>query len=274
MARKRIGEILIEAGLIDEDGLRAALVEQRRRGGPLGRALVDLKLVAEETLVAALSRQLAVPVVDLDVIEIPQAVIDLIPGDLCESWGVVPFAQPMKFLDLAMSDPSNLRILDELRVRTNLNVRSHLAGPKAIERALGRYYGRGMGRAAGAGRRRETLDVPRAADEEMELVNPYDPYASRSVPVAGNPPSTQSRERFPAPPPPTRTGAASTAPPPVGPPAAAARGPSFADLAELQERIASLEALVRRDEDVLKKLMALLIEKGVATRDEILARLR
>lgn len=270
MARKRIGEILIEAGLIDEDGLRAALVEQRRRGGPLGRALIDLKLVAEETLVVALSRQLAVPVVDLGTIEIPQAVVDLIPGDLCEAWGVVPFAQPMKFLDLAMSDPSNVRVLDELRVRTNLNVRSYLAGPKAIERALGRYYGRGMGRAAGAGRRRETLDVPRAADEEMELVNPYDPSASRSVPVAGaNPPSTQSRERFPAPPPPTRTGAASTAPPPT-----AARGPSFADVAELQERIASLEALVRRDEDVLKKLMALLIEKGVATRDEILARLR
>ena len=112
--------------------------------------------------------------------------------------------------------------------------------------------------------------MPRAADEEMELVNPYDPSASRSVPVAdANPPSTQSRERFPAPPPPTRTGAASTAPPPT-----AARGPSFADVAELQERIASLEALVRRDEDVLKKLMALLIEKGVATRDEILARLR
>lgn len=271
MARKRIGEILIEAGLIDEDGLRAALVEQRRRGGPLGRALIDLKLVAEETLVAALSRQLAVPVVELDTVEIPQAVIDLIPGELCEAWGVVPFAQPMKFLDLAMSDPSNLRILDELRVRTNLNVRSYLAGPKAIERALGRYYGRGMGRAAGAGRRRETLEVSGAADEQMELVNPYDPSASRSVPVA-NPPSTQSRERFPAPPPPARTGAASTAPPPVATPAA--RGPSFADVAELQERIASLEALVRRDEDVLKKLMALLIEKGVATRDEILARLR
>ena len=265
MARKRIGEILIEAGLIDEDGLRSALVEQRRRGGPLGRALVDLKLVAEESLVVALSRQLGVPVVDLDTIEVPQAVIDLIPGELCETWGVVPFAQPMKFLDLAMSDPSNLRVIDELQVRTNLNVRSYLAGPKAIERALGRYYGRGMGRAAGAGRRRETLDVPRAADEEMELVNPYDPAASRSVPVA-NPPSTQGRERFAAPPPPTRTGAASTAPPP--------RGPSFADIAELQERIASLEALVRRDEDVLKKLMALLIEKGVATRDEILARLR
>lgn len=270
MARKRIGEILIDAGLIDEDGLRAALVEQRRRGGPIGRSLVELKLVAEEALVVALSRQLAVPVVELDGMEIAQAVIDLIPGELAETYGVVPFDQPMKFLDLAMSDPSHQRVLDELRVRTNLNIRPYLAGPKAIERALARYYGRGLGRGGMHGRRRETLDVPRAAEEEMELVSAYDPSASRAVPVAsGNPPSTQSRARVPAPsptmPPPVAT--VGTTPPP-------SRAAGFAELADLQERVAVLEALVRRDEDVLKKLMALLIEKGVATRDEIVARLR
>lgn len=258
MARKRIGEIMIEAGLIDEDGLRAALVEQRRRGGPLGRALVDLKLVTEDAVVVALSRQLAVPVVELEGLEIAQAVIDVIPGELAEAWGIVPFAQPMKFLDLAMSDPTNQRVLDELRVRTNLNIRAHLAGPKAIERAIGKYYGRGLGRGAVGGRRRDTLDVPHHEDE-MELVSAYDPTASRSVPVTGHAPTTQNRERI-------APSAVAAAPAP--------RGPSYADLADLQERIASLEALVRRDEDVLKKLMALLIEKGVATRDEILARLR
>ncbi|MEZ4398745.1 MAG: hypothetical protein R3B06_01905 [Kofleriaceae bacterium] len=252
MARKRIGEILIEAGLIDEDALRSALVEQRRRGGPIGRALVDLKLVAEETLVAALSRQLAVPVVDLDGMEISQAVVDLVPGELAESFGLVPFDQPMKFLDVAMSDPNNLRVIDELRVRTNLNIRAYLAGPKAIERAIGRYYGRGLGRGAIGSRRRDTFEVP-SPDGEMELVSAYDPAASRSVPIT-NPPSTQNRPR-------------------VAAPAAPSRGPSYADLAELQERVAALEALVRRDEDVLKKLMALLIEKGVASRDELVARL-
>ncbi|MBK9034775.1 MAG: hypothetical protein IPL61_26515 [Myxococcales bacterium] len=256
MARKRIGEILIETGLIDEDGLRAALVEQRRHGGPIGRALVDLKLVSEEQVVVALSRQLAVPVVELDGMEIPQAVIDLVPGELAETWGLMPFGQPMKFLDVAMSDPNNLRVLDELRVRTNLNIRAYLAGPKAIERAIGSYYGRGLGR----NRRRDTVDVPRAAEEEMELVSAYDPAASRTVNVDGtSAPSTQSRARIAM--------ATVTSPP-------AARGPSYADLAELQERVASLEALVRRDEDVLKKLMGLLIEKGVCTRDEILERLR
>ena len=258
MARKRIGEILVEAGLIDEDGLRAALVEQRRRGGPLGRALVDMKLVPEETLVVALSHQLAVPTVDLDAIEIPQAVIDLIPGELAETHGLMPFAQPMKFLDVAMSDPNNLHIVDELRVRTHLNVRAHLAGPKQIERAIARYYGRGLGRGTAA-RRRDTLNVPVSGDTgEMELVSSYDPSASRNLATGSNAPSTQNRARL----------APSTLPP------AAARGPSFADLAVLQERIAALEALVRRDEDVLKKLMGLLIEKGVATRDEIVERLQ
>jgi hypothetical protein len=63
---------------------------------------------------------------------------------------------------------------------------------------------------------------------------------------------------------------------PPGPTAtpAGARVPTMAEIAALHERIANLEALVRRDEDVLKKLMALLIEKGVATRDEIIAKLR
>lgn len=259
MARKRIGEILIEAGIIDEDGLRAALVEQRRKGGPIGRALVDLKLVAEETLVAGLSRQLAVPVVDLDNLDVPQAVLELVPGEWAEAHGLVPFAQPMKFLDVAMSDPNNLRVLDELRVRTNLNIRAHLAGPKAIERAIGRYYGRGLGRGGAIGRRRDTLDLPHGADE-MEIVDAYDPSASRNIPTPGNPPSTQSRARVS----PAAVAAAA---------AAAPRGPSYADMADLQERIAALEALVRRDEEVLKKLMGLLIEKGVATRDEIVARL-
>jgi len=272
MARKRIGEILIEAGIIDEDHLRAALVEQRRKGGPIGRALVELKLVAEETLVAALSRQLAVPVVDLDALEVPQAVVDLVPGEWAEAHGLVPFAQPMKFLDVAMSDPNNLRVLDELRVRTNLNIRAHLAGPKAIERALGRYYGRGLGRGSVNPRRRDTLDVPRA-DDEMELVSPYDPTASRSVPTVGNPPSTANRARIsPSSVPPYAAAAAAPAPGPAAP-GPAPRGPTYADMADLQERIAALEALVRRDEEVLKKLMGLLIEKGVATRDELVARL-
>ncbi len=280
MARKRLGEILIEAGLIDETGLRSALIEQRRYGGPLGRVLVDMKLVLEEELVAALSKQLAVPLVDLDALEIPSAVLDLVPVETAEGHGVIPFAQPMKFLDVAMSDPTNLSLVDELRIKTHLNVRTYLAGPKAIERALARVYGRGVNTRSLGRRQRDSVGIDSQPSEgQMEVVGQYDveaapsPRPSRTTTGSiGNPGSVSGILRVP--------GAPAAPPrPPMGTasdPGSQPRvtGPSFADLASLQERIASLEALVRRDEDVLKKLLALIIEKGLATRDEVLARLK
>ncbi len=321
MARKRLGEILLEAGLIDEATLRVALTEQRRFGGHLGRVLVDMKKVVEEDLVAALSRQLAVPVIELDHIEIPQVVIELVPGEMAEAYSLIPFAQPMKFLDVAMGDPTNQTAIDELRVRTQLNVRTYLAGPKAMERALFRYYGRGVSQTIG-GRRVRTnveLEAPTGSEGDMELVGGYEldlptrqPSATRppgravgsspavrvagtSPPEAGPPPVSSPSLAPPTMPPPvmarTETQplmarvetqpsvsrvetatlpARDSSPPPTG----AQRAPTLADVAALHERIATLEALVRRDEDVLKKLMALLIEKGVATRDEIIAKLR
>ncbi|MBP8805262.1 MAG: hypothetical protein KBI14_01515, partial [Kofleriaceae bacterium] len=98
-----------------------------------------------------------------------------------------------------------------------------------------------------------------------------------SVPTVGNPPSTANRARISPSSVPPYAGAVAASGPAAAPgPAAhgpAPRGPTYADMADLQERIAALEALVRRDEEVLKKLMGLLIEKGVATRDELVARL-
>ncbi len=284
MARKRLGEILIEAGLIDETALRSALIEQRRYGGPLGRVLVDLKLVLEEDLVAALSKQLAVPLVDLDVLQIPQHVLDLIPAEIAEQQGIIPFGQPMKFLDVAMSDPTNLALVDELRVKTKLNVRTYLAGPKSIERALARFYGKGVnvrGVPTAARRGRDSVELDSGLrDGPMEMVGQYDaeaaPAPSRTRTTTGSSLSGIMRVPggqvgAPAPPPRPPMGMASDGGSHSGPRVV---GPSFADLAALQERVASLEALVRRDEDVIKRLLALLIEKGVATRDEIIARLK
>ena len=98
--------------------------------------LVEMKLVNETELVRALSRQLNLPTIDLDSFEIPRAVLDHVSGDLAQQLNLVPFAQPMKFLDVAMADPTNLGVIDELRIRTQLNIRPYLAGPKMIERAI------------------------------------------------------------------------------------------------------------------------------------------
>lgn len=250
MARKRIGEILIQAGVLDSAGLRAALTEQRRWGGPLGRILIDLKLVSEDSLVRALAQQLNFPVVNIDKLRVDPNVLELISGDLAEQHNIIPFNLEGKFLDVAMSDPTNLGIIDELRIRTQLNVRPYLAGPKAIERALGRWYGRGIGMLDMGAHSSPTIP---AQEHEVDLSD-----LGGSKPQSG-PEMSASQRRAQM--------------------MELARSPAAGDRREaeiqsLQERISRLEALITRDEDVLRKLLGLLVDKGIATRDEILDRIK
>ena len=214
MARRKLGEMLIEAGVLTDAALRSALAEQRKWGGTLGKMVVEMKLCSEDQLVSVLSKQLVMDKVDLDALEIAQTVLDLVPSELATQYQLIPFAQPMKFLDIAMSDPTNLGIIDELRIRTQLNIRGYLAGPKMIERAIAKYYGRGVG---------VTQRIPRMQSGEIPTLSD----ASKA-----------------------------------------------AELAALQARVSQLEANVSRDEEVLRKLLALLVEKGVASRDEVLDRIK
>ncbi len=230
MARKRLGEILIEAGLLDARALNAGLLEQRRWGGQLGKILVDMRLVSEDALVKALSHQLNFPTVELERFRIAPEVVELVAGEIAERHNLIPFNREGKFLDVAMSDPTNLGIIDELRIRTQLNVRPYLAGPKVIERNLARYYGRGAG----------VLEEAAGDEQNPPEVSPAPPDGFDANTPTPDPPIT------------TRD----------------------AEIVSLQKRISSLEALVARDEDVLRKLLGLLVEKGVATRDEILDRIK
>jgi len=242
MARKRIGEILVQAGVLDGEGLKTALVEQRRWGGPLGRILIDMKLITEEALVSALSQQLNFPTVDLDKIDVPADVIALVSGELTAQHRMMPFKRTGKFLDVAMSEPTNLGIIDELRIRTQLNVRPYLAGPKMIERAITRFYGEVL------------LD-------EQETPPPASARATATATATGRykvvQPETPAGQQRPVP----RHQ--------YGQPSAS----RDQEIRSLQDRISQLEALVSRDEDVLRKVLGLLVDKGIATREEILERL-
>jgi type IV pilus assembly protein PilB len=251
MARKRLGEILIAAGVLDETKLRAALAEQRRWGGHLGRILVDMRALSEEAMVSALAHQLNFPTVNLDTAQVAGEVLDLVPPELAEQYSVIPFQVQGKFLDVAMADPTNLGIIDELRIRTRLNVRPHLAGPKMIERALSRFYGRGA-QPWGGDRHELELGPPGVTLHNSGVV---------AAPMPERPSASQRRAQ----------GFEQLAgtPPPSAPPPDRDR-----EIASLQSRVQHLEALVARDEDVLRKLMGLLIEKGMATREEILERLQ
>jgi type IV pilus assembly protein PilB len=260
MARKRLGEILVEAGVLAEAQLRAALAEQRRWGGPLGRILVDMKLITEDAMVAALSHQLNFPSVNLDQVKIDRSVTDLIGGDQAEQFGVIPFAMQGKFLDVAMADPTNLGVIDELRIRTRLNVHPYLAGPKAIERALARYYGRGVPSDPHASPGSMSTAMPL----HTRMVDP-DPRVEEWRPAA----SSSVRRRVGI-----ETGPATAIDPPAAVVLQSAPRDYSREIVALQERVQRLEALITRDEDVLRKLLALFIEKGLFSREEILERIK
>jgi type IV pilus assembly protein PilB len=179
MPRKRLGTMLLEAGAISEDALRQALVEQKRWGRSLGQTLVELKLVSEAELVHVLSQQLGVPVVEIDLIDVPLAVLELVPAAFAAQHDLVPFAKQLKFLDVAMADPADTQVIDQLQITTKLNVRAHLASPTAIARALAKYYARGFAHNA---RKDISLAVGRGDDLELELADdpvPIEPLSGR-----------------------------------------------------------------------------------------------
>ena len=255
MARKKLGEMLIEAGVLDEARLRSALADQRRWGRSLGKTLVEMNLIAEEELLQVLGRQLGLPAADLDHLEIPNSVTSLISDEMARQHQIVAFDAQGKFLDVAMVDPTNIGLTDELRIRTQRNIRPYVAGPRQMQRALAKYHGGTHRSDAGIGIAFDSPDM-------LELHNPPPPERPRRA--TQQPPNVTNNELG---------NELRGYPQRTAPPTLSGSQPRDAEIDALQNRISRLEALVARDEEVLRKLLALLIDKGVASRDEIMERL-
>ncbi len=142
--RKRIGDILLEEGLVDEGQLRSALTHQGRWGKRLGESLVDLGFISETQLIVTLSRMFRVPAVEMKKIQIKPEALQLIPGDYCEKHQVIPLAirevEGRKQLVVAFSDPSDLTAADELRFLTNMPIYRVIGSASEIERAVRNRY--------------------------------------------------------------------------------------------------------------------------------------
>src|SRR6266542_2154672 len=120
--KKRIGEMLLEAGIIDETQLRAALGHQRQWGCRLGQALVDLKLATEADIVRALSLKFGFEVAKLDAGALEpyghEQAVKLFPRDFAIRHNAFPIWADTANVTVAMSVPTNLAIVDEIRFRT------------------------------------------------------------------------------------------------------------------------------------------------------------
>lgn len=140
MALNRLGDLLIRNKLISESQLAKALEEQKVQGGRLGANLIKLGYIKEEELAAFLSRQYGVPSINLAEFDIDTGVIRLIPPEVAQKYQLIPVNRAASTLIVAMSDPSNIFAVDDIKFMTGYNVEVVVAPEASIKSAIDRYY--------------------------------------------------------------------------------------------------------------------------------------
>ena len=136
----RIGELLLREKRISPGQLQEALNAQKANGGKLGITLVKLGMVKDEDITALLSRQYGVPSIDLSKFEIDNSIIKLIPAETAQKYQVIPVTRTGATLTIAMTDPTNVFALDDIKFMTGYNVEPVVASESAVADAIGRYY--------------------------------------------------------------------------------------------------------------------------------------
>ncbi|NLX60730.1 MAG: Flp pilus assembly complex ATPase component TadA [Phycisphaerae bacterium] len=143
MARKLIGEILVDMGVVTADQVQEALEIKRRKGGATGAVLVELGYCAERDVSTALAIQSGMKQVNLDEMELPPEVTGAIDALTARTYRVIPVAFENNRLTVAMGDPENFRTLDDLHFLLGFEVEGAVADPGSIQRALDKYYREG-----------------------------------------------------------------------------------------------------------------------------------
>ncbi len=143
--RLRLGEILLEAGVIEEAKLKEALALQKKRGLRLGQILLQESFISEPQLVQALSRRLSIPWVSLEHVDIADEILDLVPVNLAEEFFLIPvYIQTLdrsnRTLFIAMNDPTDEAAIRLVSARAGMPVKPMVAGPSDISAAIHVYY--------------------------------------------------------------------------------------------------------------------------------------
>ncbi len=242
--RRRLGDLLVEAGLLNEAQLKSALAEQKKWGGRFGRTVVELGFTTEETMVKVLAGQLSLPTVDLDSAVLPPRIVEHLRLDLAERYGVFPLQidHTQRTLNVATSDPTNVEAMRELQVATQLKILATVATASSIDRAIRRYY---FGE--------QTTATPAATPQDLGV----DETSYELDELLGQVPPRQ-----PAP-----------EPSPVRPAATDIELALRREIAVLREKVDTLETVNAGQVRALRGLLELLIESGLISREEYVQKL-
>src|SRR3989442_12325380 len=137
----RLGEILVKENLITTEQLKQALEHQRHNGGKLGGVLMKLGYITDDQITGVLSRQYGVPSINLKYYEVDQNVIKLIPQDTAVRYQIVPLSRVGSTLTIAMTDPTNVFAMDDIKFMTGFNVEPVVASETAISDDIAKFYG-------------------------------------------------------------------------------------------------------------------------------------
>jgi len=137
----RLGEILIKESLITSDQLQQALDYQKKNGGRLGSCLMKLGFISDDEITQVLSRQYGVPSINLKYYEVEATVIKLIPQETAVRYQVVPLSRVGATLTIAMTDPTNVFAMDDIKFMTGFNVEPVVASETDINEAIHKFYG-------------------------------------------------------------------------------------------------------------------------------------
>jgi len=139
-AKKKIGELLVQHGLINSVQLERALKEQQQAGERVGAVLIKLGYITEEVLTEFIAKQFHVPAVNLAKLSISKSVIGMIPLDIAEKYQAVPFGLMGNTLNVAMADPGNLFLIDDIRFLARKNIQVHVAPESVIQKVISQHH--------------------------------------------------------------------------------------------------------------------------------------
>jgi type IV pilus assembly protein PilB len=161
--RRRIGQVLIDLGFIDDDQLWSILDEAKTSLQQTGQVAISRGLITEEQLLQALAEQHGLRVVNVEEIKPTPEVLTLVPETMATVYKVLPLSLKDKVLTIAIGDPANMTAVDDLRNLLSVNeVQAQLATPKTIEEFLKKIY---------AGKEESILDVLQAIEQDPKLQN-------------------------------------------------------------------------------------------------------
>ncbi|AEI45725.1 GspE/PulE family protein [Paenibacillus mucilaginosus] len=141
LVKKRLGDLLVESGIISEDQLKEALVEQRNTKQKLGDLLITQGYITEQQLIEVLEFQLGIPHVSLYKFQIDPAITQIIPESMARRYQAIPLQKDGGKLMVAMADPLDYFAIEEMRMTTGFRIEPAISSKDELQRAIARHYG-------------------------------------------------------------------------------------------------------------------------------------